>query len=88
MRLLDRLGARLDQSVKIMDKAGMQLGGAELSLEHEIRNTILRCLTCRHGEECREWIAADSAGVPDFCPNKAVYMRAEAARTGDPQLAY
>ncbi|MFH1796826.1 MAG: DUF6455 family protein [Pseudomonadota bacterium] len=86
MRLLDRLGARLDQSAEIMDKAGMQLGGAELSSEHEIRNTIWRCLMCRHGEECRQWIAADSAGVPNFCPNKAVYQRAERTRTGYPQL--
>ena len=87
MRLLDRLGARLDQSVTIMDKAGMQLGGAELSLEHEIRNTIWRCLTCRHGEECRQWIAADTAGIPGFCPNKAIYQRAQATRTGYSQLA-
>lgn len=87
MRLLDRLGARLDQSVKIMDRAGMQLGAAELSSEHEIRSAIWRCLACRHGEECRQWIEDDRAGVPGFCPNKAVYQRAEATRTGYPQLA-
>jgi hypothetical protein len=88
MRLLDRLGARLDQSAKIMEKAGMELGGAELSLEHEIRSTIWRCLGCRHGEECRQWIEDDCAGIPDFCPNKAIYQRAERTRTGDPQLAF
>ncbi|WP_376767724.1 DUF6455 family protein [Mesorhizobium zhangyense] len=45
-----------------------------MSSENQIRNAIWRCIFCRHGSECGEWVNAGTRGVPGFCRNREFYL--------------
>ena len=80
MGIFEGIAARLDQSSKLMDNLGVTLGVAELSAEHDIRNVIWRCILCRDGEECRDWLRSGARGAPEFCANREVYLNCRQAR--------
>jgi hypothetical protein len=74
MRMIDAVGARLNQSVKMMANLGIDLPSADPSAENRIRGAIWRCILCRHGSECSEWIQVARPGVPSFCSNREFYL--------------
>lgn len=73
--MLERAASRLHQSNEIMSRAGVALLEGGYPAENDIRNATWRCILCRHGEACREWLAAGRRDVPDFCPNRATFDR-------------
>lgn len=79
MRVIETVAARLDQSVRMAANLGIDLPSSDLSSESQIRNAIWRCIFCRHGSECAEWIRAGTPGVPAFCRNRDFYLGREAA---------
>jgi hypothetical protein len=70
MRVIEAVAARLDQSVRMAGNLGIELPSSDLSSENQIRHAIWRCIFCRHGSECAEWMNAGSPGVPGFCRNR------------------
>jgi hypothetical protein len=74
MRVIEAVAARLDQSVKMAGNLGIDLPSSGLSSENQIRNAIWRCIFCRHGSECAEWVYAGTRGVPGFCRNSEFYL--------------
>jgi hypothetical protein len=74
MRVIDAVGARLHQSVRMADKLGIDLPAENLASESTIRRAIWRCIFCRHGTECADWLSAGAPGVPDFCGNREFYL--------------
>lgn len=75
MNILERVQSRLGQSSEIMSRAGIGMFEGGYAAENDMRNAIWRCLLCRHGDDCRDWLAAGRADVPDFCPNRAIYEK-------------
>lgn len=74
MRMLEAAAARLDQSVKMATNLDIDLPSADIWSESQIRSAIWRCLFCRHGSECAEWLQAKRHGVPEFCRNREFYL--------------
>lgn len=74
MRMFEAVAARLDQSVKMANNLEIDLPSADIWSESQIRNAIWRCIFCRHGSECSEWIGAERPGVPEFCRNREFYL--------------
>lgn len=74
MRMMEAVGARLDQSVRMAANLGIDLPADDLASESMIRRAIWRCIFCRHGAECAEWVDAGHADVPDFCRNREFYL--------------
>ncbi len=74
MRVIEAVAARLDQSVKMVANLGIELPSSDLASENQIRNAIWRCIFCRHGQECGEWVRAGTLGVPEFCRNREFYL--------------
>jgi hypothetical protein len=74
MRMIEAAATRLDQSVKMGGNLRIELPTSGLSSEHQIRNAIWRCILCRHGSECAEWVNSGTPGVPDFCRNREFYL--------------
>ncbi len=74
MRVIEAVAARLDQSVKMAGNLGIDLPTSSLSSENQIRNAIWRCIFCRHGSECAEWVNAGKPDVPGFCRNRDFYL--------------
>jgi hypothetical protein len=74
MRMIEAAAARLDQSVEMASNLGITLPSAGLLSENQIRNTIWRCILCKHGSECAEWVNAGTPGVPGFCTNREFYL--------------
>jgi hypothetical protein len=73
MNILERMQSRLEQSNEIMSRAGIRMFEGGYAAENDIRNAIWRCLLCRHGDDCRDWLAAGGTDIPDFCSNRGVY---------------
>ncbi|MCV0396752.1 MAG: DUF6455 family protein [Rhizobiaceae bacterium] len=81
MRIFDGIGRRLDQSARLMDKLDIVLPSTTVNAESQIRNVMWRCVLCRHGDECREWLDVPDAGIPAFCANAAFFRgRQQASR--------
>lgn len=74
MRVIEAVGARLDQSVRMATNLGIDLPAENLASENMIRRAIWRCIFCRHGTECADWLSTGEAGVPDFCRNRKFYL--------------
>lgn len=74
MRVIEAVAARLDQSVRMAGNLKIELPSSSLSSENQIRNAIWRCIFCRHGSECAEWVNAATPGVPRFCGNREFYL--------------
>jgi hypothetical protein len=74
MRMIEAAATRLDQSVKMAANLGITLPTSGLSSEHQIRNAIWRCILCRHGSECAEWVKSGTPSVPGFCRNREFYL--------------
>lgn len=74
MRVIEAVAARLHQSVRMVANLGIELPTSSLSSENQIRNAIWRCIFCRHGSECAEWVNAGRPGVPGFCRNREFYL--------------
>lgn len=74
MRMLEAVAARLDQSVKMASNLEIDLPSEDMWSENQIRNAIWRCIFCRRGSECAEWIRAERHGVPEFCRNREFYL--------------
>lgn len=64
MRVIEAVAARLDQSVKMVANLGIELPSSDLSSETRSAK-IWRCIFCRHGSECAEWVSARTPGVTD-----------------------
>ena len=75
MNIFDRIDRKLRQSSEVMSRAGAGLLDKGFVSENDVRNAIWRCLLCRHGDDCRDWLAAGRTDVPDFCPNRETYLR-------------
>ena len=74
MRVIEAVAARLDQSVRMAGNLKIELPSSSLSSENQIRNAIWRCIFCRHGSECAEWVDAGSPDVPEYCRNRVFYL--------------
>ena len=74
MRVIEAVAARLDQSVRMARNLGIDLPISGLSSENQVRNAIWRCIFCRHGSECADWINAATPGVPEYCRNRDFYL--------------
>lgn len=75
MNILERMQMKLGQSGEVMAGAGITLFDGGYAAENDIRSAVWRCLLCRHGDDCRDWLAAGRTDVPDFCPNRGIYAR-------------
>lgn len=75
MNILERVQSRLEQSTEIMSRAGVSMLEGGYAAQNDMRSAIWRCLLCRHGDNCRDWLAAGRTDVPDFCPNRTIYAR-------------
>lgn len=62
--MIEAVAARLDQSVKIAANFGIELPSSDLASENQIRNAIWRCIFCRHGRECSEWVLPERQVSP------------------------
>lgn len=75
MNILGRVQSRLGQSSEIMTRAGVSMLEGGYAAENEMRKAIWRCLLCRHGDDCRDWLAAGRTDVPGFCRNRGIYEK-------------
>ncbi|MFC3722970.1 DUF6455 family protein [Neoaquamicrobium sediminum] len=75
MNILERMQTKLGQSSEVMARAGVRLFEGGYAAENDTRNAIWRCLLCRHGDDCRDWLAAGRTDLPDFCPNRGTYEK-------------
>lgn len=84
MRILDMVGARLDQLNEMAGQAGASFVSHDACrLEQDMRRAVFRCLFCRRAAECRTWLDADGAHgtAPEFCPNRDLFAQ---YRVADP----
>lgn len=75
MNILERVQSRLGQSSEIISRAGVRLFEDGYTAENDMRNAIWRCLLCRHGDDCSDWLAAGRTDIPEFCPNRGIYEK-------------
>ena len=75
MNIMGRVQARLDQSGEIMARGRVNMAEGGFAAENDMRNAIWRCVLCRHGDDCRDWLAARRTDIPDFCPNRGIYAK-------------
>lgn len=69
---VDTINERLGLFLRMIHHAGVDpLASAPATGEAELRAAAQRCLGCRDGEACREWLAgvAEDAAPPAFCRN-------------------
>ncbi|QDZ00830.1 hypothetical protein FQ775_10795 [Nitratireductor mangrovi] len=75
-RIIDRMAAKADLMNNMMEHLGVRDGVARMPDGAAVlRNATLRCLTCGHGQECREWLASDTAHsrAPAYCRNRELF---------------
>ncbi len=71
-RLMDKahLMDRMMTHLQVRDAIAEQPHGAEI-----LRQAVVRCASCAHGEECRVWLdtASQAASAPSFCRNQDLF---------------
>lgn len=82
MNVLRGLQARLEQSGEVMARGRVNMAEGGFAAENDMRNAIWRCVLCRHGDDCRDWLAAGRTDIPDFCPNRGIYAKYASADRG------
>ncbi len=82
MNVLRRVQARLDQSGELMARGRVNMAEGGFAAENDMRNAVWRCVLCRHGDDCRDWLAAGRTAIPDFCPNRGIYAKYTSADRG------
>ena len=75
MAIFDRIDAKLNKYNEVTRRARVSLSDHGWSGENDLRNTIWRCLLCRRGDDCRDWLAAGRTDIPDFCPNRGIFSQ-------------
>ena len=75
MSILGRVLARLEQSGEVMARGRVNRLEGGFAVENDMRNAIWRCVFCRHGDDCQDWLAAGRTDIPDFCPNRGIYAK-------------
>ena len=75
MNMLERMQTKLEQSREVMSRANIGLFEGGHAAQNDIRNAIWRCLLCRHGDDCRDWLTAGRTDIPAFCPNLGIYAK-------------
>lgn len=69
---MDTIDERLALFRRMMEQAGFDPAFPLVSND-DLRGGAQRCLGCRSGETCRDWLetAPEGASVPGFCRNAA-----------------
>lgn len=88
MGFLDRMANRLAQFKEVPARIGPRLPAESLFIENEYRRGVWRCIVCRHGDDCREWLAAGRTDVPDFCFDYGYGYQARQVPEGRTNAAY
>jgi hypothetical protein len=75
MNIIGRVQTRLDQAGEVMARGRVNMAEGGIAAENDMRNAFWRCVLCRHGDDCRDWLAAGRTDIPDFCPNRGIYVK-------------
>lgn len=74
---IDTIDERLALFRRMMEQASLDPDNPATAPEGELRAAAQRCLGCRVGEECREWLESvpDTEPLPGFCRNVAQFQQ-------------
>lgn len=75
MNIIGRVQTRLDQAGEVMARGRVNMAEGGIAAENDMRNAFWRCVLCRHGDDCRDWLASGRTDIPDFCPNRGIYVK-------------
>lgn len=75
MNIIGRVQTRLDQAGEVMARSRVNMAEGGIAAENDMRNAFWRCVLCRHGDDCRDWLAEGRTDIPDFCPNRGIYVK-------------
>ncbi|MBX9462691.1 MAG: hypothetical protein KL840_06925 [Aquamicrobium sp.] len=75
MNIIGRVQTRLDQAGEVMERGRVNMAEGGIAAENDMRNAFWRCVLCRRGDDCRDWLAAGRTDIPDFCPNRGIYVK-------------
>ena len=71
MRNLERRAVRLQEMMRKLNSDTALL--KQIAKDERYFEARQKCLNCLSADECLPWLASQSVGEPEFCPNREMF---------------